>query len=134
MGRTASGARRPGIPEAFAAVAVLSFLVARFVPVLDVHYQCTFRAITGLPCASCGMTHAFVALAHGDVAGAWGASPAGALLAAGAWLYALADAARLAIGLPWPRIPQPAWRAMAIAAACAVAVNWAWLLVRAGAA
>src|SRR5512137_1559070 len=92
--------RRPGIPEAFAAVAALSFLVARFLPVLDVHYQCTFRALTGLPCASCGMTHAFVALARGDAAGAWSASPLGALVAAGAWAYALLDAARVAFGLP----------------------------------
>jgi hypothetical protein len=130
VGRTASGARRPGIPEAFAAVAVLSFLVARFVPVLDVHYQCTFRAITGLPCASCGMTHAFVALAHGDVAGAWAASPGGALLAAGAWLYALADAARLAAGLPWPLLSARAWRGMAVAATGAAALNWAWMVLR----
>ncbi len=130
--RRAEGARRPGIPEAFAAIAAVSFLVARFVPVLDVHYQCTFRAITGLPCASCGMTHAFVALARGDVVAAWSASPLGAAVAGGAWLYAILDGARLAAGLPWPRIPQPAWRAMAFAAVGAVAVNWAWLLLRAG--
>jgi hypothetical protein len=128
----AEGARRPGIPEAFAAIAAVSFLVARFVPMLDVHYQCTFRAITGLPCASCGMTHAFVALARGDLAAAWSASPLGAALAGGAWLYAILDAARLAAGLPWPRIPRPAARAMAVAAVGAVAANWAWLLLRAG--
>lgn len=32
---------------------------------------CPFRAVLGLPCPSCGMTHAFVALGHGDLAAAW---------------------------------------------------------------
>ncbi len=123
--------RRLGIPEAFALVAATSFLVARFVPVLAFHSECPFRALTGLPCASCGMTHAFVALAHGDVAGAWSASPLGALLAGGAWLYAILDLVRVAAGVPWPRLSERAWRAMAVSAVGAVAINWGWMLLRA---
>jgi hypothetical protein len=125
---------RPGIPEAFAAVAALSFLAARFVPVLDIHYECTFRALTGLPCASCGMTHAFVALARGDPGGAWSASPLGALVAGGAWLYAILDAGRWAAGLPWPRLGERAWRGMAVGLVGAAALNWGWMLLRAVAA
>jgi hypothetical protein len=128
--RPAEGARRPGVPEAFAAVAVVSFLVARLVPVLDVHHECTFRALTGLPCASCGMTHAFVSLARGDLAAAWSASPLGALLAGGAWIYAVGDLARLAAGLPWPAISARAWRGLAILAVGAAALNWAWMVLR----
>jgi hypothetical protein len=134
MPRDGLSRRRPGIPEAFAAVAVLSFLVARFAPVLAFPSECTFRALTGLPCASCGMTHAFVALAHGDAGGAWAASPLGALVAGGAWLYALLDLARVAAGIPWPRLSQGAWRAMAVGVVGAAAVNWAWMLLRAAAA
>lgn len=126
--------RRPGIPEAFAAVAVLSFLVARFVPVLAFPSECPFRSLTGLPCASCGMTHAFVALAHGDAGGAWAASPLGAVVAGGAWLYALLDLARVAAGIPWPRLSQGAWRALAVGVVGAAAVNWGWMLLRAAAA
>jgi hypothetical protein len=121
---------RPGIPEAFAAIAALSFLVARLVPVLAFHSECPFRALTGLPCASCGMTHAFVALARGDLAGAWSASPLGALLAGGAWLYALLDLLRVAAGLPWPNLPEKAWRAMAVGVVGAAAINWGWMLLR----
>ena len=134
MGRGPGGARALGIPEAFAALAALSFVAARFLPVLELGITCPFKAATGLPCASCGMTHAFVAMARGDLALAWSSSPLGALLAGGAWLYALLDLLRLATGRPWPLVPQPAWRAMAVAAVGAAAVNWAWMLLRAGAA
>ncbi len=122
---------RLGIPEAFALVALASFLAARFLPVLDAGPECPFLAVTGLPCASCGMTHAFVALAHGDLAAAWAASPFGALLAGGAWLYGLADLARVLLGLPGPPIPPRAQRVLAVAAVSAAAANWLFLLLRA---
>lgn len=32
---------------------------------------CVFHRLTGMDCPGCGMTRAFLALAHGDVAGAW---------------------------------------------------------------
>jgi hypothetical protein len=129
----ASGGRaaRPGIPEAFALVAFASFLAARFLPLLSIHHECPFRLITGLPCATCGMTRAFVAMARGDAAAAWAASPLGAGMAGGAWLYAILDLARLALGLPWPSLPPRAARALAVAALSAAALNWAWMLWRA---
>lgn len=34
-------------------------------------WGCMFRAVTGIPCPSCGMTHAFVAMGHGRVAEAF---------------------------------------------------------------
>jgi hypothetical protein len=131
MGPARRLAGRLGIPEAFALVALASFVAARFLPVLDSGPECPFLAVTGLPCASCGMTHAFVALAQGDLAAAWAASPLGALLAGGAWLYAMADAGRVLLGLAWPRVPPRAQRALAVAAVSAAAVNWAWMLLRA---
>jgi hypothetical protein len=127
-----TAARRFGHAEVFAAIALLSFLVARFAPVLALPFTCPLRGLAGIPCATCGMTRAFVHLAHGDVARAFAASPLGALLAAGAWLYAVADAVRLALGAPLP-LPGPrALRAVAALGIAAVLVNWAWLLVREG--
>jgi len=122
---------RFGHVEVFAAIAALSFLVARFVPVLGFPFTCPLKGLTGLPCATCGMTHAFVHLAHGDLALAFRASPLGALLAAVAWLFALADAARVAAAAP---LPVPSTRALRTATAAgivALLVNWAWLLARA---
>ncbi len=121
---------RFGHPEVFAGIAALSFVVARFLPVLAVPWTCPLKAWTGLPCASCGMTHAFAALARGEVSAALAASPLGALLAAGAWLYAALDLARAAVGAPWPDLGERAWRWMAAAGLAAVVVNWAWLVVR----
>jgi hypothetical protein len=120
--------RRFGHPEVYAGIAALSFLVARFVPVLSLPYTCPAKGLLGVPCATCGMTHAFVALAHGDLAAALHASPAGALLAGLTWLYAVADAVRVALGWPLPRVPPGAARALAITGVAVLLLNWAWLV------
>jgi hypothetical protein len=119
---------RFGYVDVYAAIALLSFLVARWVPVLLFHVQCPLRATLGIPCATCGMTHAFVYLAHGEVARALAWSPAGALLAGAAWLLVVADAARLAAGRPVPAVPER-WARVGVATGLAVvALSWGWVL------
>jgi hypothetical protein len=121
---------RFGHLDVFAALGALSFLVARFVPVLGIPLLCPLRGLAGIPCATCGMTHAFVHLAHGEVARAVLASPAGALLAASVWLLAVLDLARLLVGAP---LPVPSVRAVRAATAAGIVLllcNWAWLVVR----
>jgi Protein of unknown function (DUF2752) len=125
-----SPARRFGHLDVFAAIGAFSFLVARFLPVLALPYTCPARGLLGIPCATCGMTHAFVALAHGDLAGALHSSPLGAALAAAAWGFALLDLVRLALGRPFPRVPVFALRLATGAGAVALLLNWAWLLAR----
>jgi uncharacterized protein DUF2752 len=122
--------RRFGHPEVFALIALLSFLVARFVPVLALPYTCPLKAMAGIPCATCGMTHAFVHLAHGDLARALAANPLGAALAAGAWLYGAADAARLLAGLPFPVPSTRALRGATAGGIAALLASWAWVLAR----
>lgn len=121
---------RFGHAEVFAAIAAASFLVARFVPVLGIPFTCPLKGLAGIPCATCGMTHAFVHLAHADVVAAFGASPFGALLAAGVWLYAAVDLARAALDLPFPFLALRLQRTLVAVAACALALNWAWLLTQ----
>ncbi len=125
----AAGERRFGHAEVFASIFALSFLAARFLPVLGLGLQCPLKAATGIPCATCGMTRAFVFLAHGEVARALAASPLGAVGAAGAWAFAAAAALRLALGLPWPRVGPRAARVAAAAGAAALLANWAWVVV-----
>jgi len=122
---------RFGHVEVFAAIAALSFLVARFVPLLGLPLVCPLRGLAGIPCATCGMTHAFVHLAHGEPSLAIGASPLGALLAAAAWAFAAADGLRLALGAPLPVPPPGAVRLATAAGIAALLANWAWLLARA---
>jgi hypothetical protein len=125
----AGRAPRFGLLEVYAVLAVGSFLVARFVPVLELfHVPCPFLVLTDHPCATCGMTHAFVLLAHGDVAGALRWSPGGAALAALAWTFGFADLVRAALGRPLPAVSPRTLRRAAIAGTAALAVNWAWLI------
>ncbi|MEI7527712.1 MAG: DUF2752 domain-containing protein [Elusimicrobiota bacterium] len=49
---------------------------------------CPFKALTGLPCPGCGMTHAFLALGRLDLAGAYAWNPLVFPLAALTALYA----------------------------------------------
>jgi len=119
---------RFGVPEVFALIGLLSFAVARFLPVLSVPYTCPMKGILGIPCMTCGMTHAFVGLAHGDVVAAVGASPFGALLAAAAWLYAALDLSRAALNLEFPFLDLKLQRAIVAVGAAALVINWAWLL------
>jgi hypothetical protein len=41
---------------------------------------CTMKRLWGIDCPGCGMTRAFIALAHGDVSAAWSFNPAAILL------------------------------------------------------
>ncbi len=127
---TSRRTRAFGHPEVFAVIGAMSFLVARFVPVLGIPFTCPLRGLAGIPCATCGMTHAFVHLAHGEVARAAQASPLGALVAAAAWVFAVLDLARWLAGAPLPAPSPRATRAAAATGVVLLLANWAWLVVR----
>ncbi len=112
----------------FAGVAA-SLLAAALVLPLDAPplslLFCPFRAMTGLPCLTCGCTHAFSYFMHGNLPGAVAASPLGAALALACAAHLLWTCARLA-GLPFaPRARLPRWLLV-----CAVATNWVFLVLR----
>lgn len=56
---------------------------------------CLFHAVTGIPCASCGMTRAFLELGHGNLRAALQYNLASPLVYASAW--ALLGAASLQV-------------------------------------
>jgi hypothetical protein len=88
---------------------------------------CPLRAATGIPCLSCGFTHAFHFVVRGELRDALAASPLGALLAVLCAAHAVWTLFRLA-GLPWaPRVPPRALRWTALAA---LSANWAFLVWR----
>ncbi|GLH74950.1 hypothetical protein GETHLI_34520 [Geothrix limicola] len=57
---------------------------------------CAFHAVTGLPCPGCGLTRAFVALAHGQVHEAWTLHP---------FAFPLFALCLAGLGAPW--LPSP---------------------------
>ena len=90
---------------------------------------CVFKAVTGLPCLTCGTTRALALLARLDLAGALRMNP---LAAAGVLLLGPWAAADLAL-LPRGRalvldLSPAAARVVRIAAVAAVLVNWGWLV------
>ena len=96
-------------------------------------FACPFRAATGLPCLTCGCTHAFAAAVRLDVAAALAANPLGALLAFACAAHCAWTALR-ACGLRWspslPRLDRAGGRRLRICAAALLAANWAFVALR----
>ncbi len=89
---------------------------------------CPFRAITGIPCPTCGSTHAAVALMHGRLGAALAANPLAVL--AGVAFLAGGLAAPLWAALGWPvlDVPAPLPRWLRAALVVVIVANWAWLI------
>lgn len=111
------------------AVALLLVLLSPFADSLASRTPpCPFKAITGVPCATCGATTSAVALAHADLAGALRASP----LAAVAWItfvlggFVAAITAWRGRGVIEP--PRRIHWALRAALVAAVLGNWGYLL------
>lgn len=110
---------------------LLGLLVARFVPVAKwvPFWGCGFRAATGWPCPTCGLTRAAERFAHGDFAGAVQANPLGALAALAFALLAVATLLHWTLGF---RLPELRWtageRRWALRGALAAwLVSWAYV-------
>ncbi len=70
----------------YGAIVLLALVAGRSLPVEQVLPACVFKGLAGIPCPTCGSTHAVVYLSHGNVAGALAANP---LLSAGAMMALL---------------------------------------------
>jgi hypothetical protein len=70
---------------------------------------CPFKALTGLACATCGLTRCVRALAAGNLREAFHWHPVAVLLL-GAWgMAALWDLDRARRGAPYPELPDSGW-------------------------
>lgn len=90
---------------------------------------CTFKALTGLPCPTCGSTRAAAHLARLDLAGGLAMNP---LFVAGAALLAawgLVDLLLLPRGRAVALEVSPGLaRVLRVAAVAAIVANWAYLI------
>lgn len=91
--------------------------------------HCPLRDLTGIPCLTCGGTHAVRALFHLDFATALAKNP---LLAVGIILFVLSGILALLV-VPWAERIRVAWRpkgkGLAIVFLALIALNWVYLLL-----
>ncbi|WP_435005302.1 DUF2752 domain-containing protein [Tundrisphaera lichenicola] len=88
-------------------------------------WPCAFKANTGRPCPSCGMTTSFAWFVRAEPVRAWGANPAGCLLAATCfvlipWLLYVSARGRPA---PFRTLEQPLV-ALAVATVALTVLSW----------
>lgn len=113
------------------AVAVSSLLLrpfwlalAPFVP------GCPFRAITGIPCPTCGTTHAALALLNGQLGDAFSANPLAALAGIAFVAGGLLAPVWATFSWPVPEIPTPLPRWARAAIVAVLLAGWVYLIVK----
>jgi hypothetical protein len=91
---------------------------------------CAFKAVTGLPCMSCGTTRAFARLFSLDLPGAVTMNPLSAAVALALVPWGLADLALLPRGRALALEVAPALAPFVrVTAVALVFANWAYLIV-----
>lgn len=87
---------------------------------------CPFRSVTGLPCPTCGATHAVVALSRLNWGGALAANPLVTIGACALILGGLAAGTAALLGRP---LREPSWGPVSRwSAILLVLLNWVWVL------
>jgi hypothetical protein len=125
-------ARRDALPlgAIFLAIAVAALMAAAVLPLDRLPFAaCTFKALTGWPCLTCGSTRAFARLAAGDLPGALAMNPLATAGALALVPWGMADLALLARGRALSiELGPSAWRALRFALPLAALLNWAYLV------
>jgi hypothetical protein len=116
-----------GLAAAAGALLAGALLLPLDAPPLSL-FPCPFRAATGLPCLTCGCSHAFHFFVRGQISDALSASPLGALLALACAVHLAWTLLRLG-GLPWAPHFE-ATRAARVFAGVALAANWVFVALR----
>ncbi|MEM9883329.1 MAG: DUF2752 domain-containing protein [Planctomycetota bacterium] len=92
---------------------------------------CGFRAATGMPCATCGMTTSFTHAADGRLARAFVTQPAGSLLSLGLAMLTLVGGWAAVSGMPLRPLGAALWRPATVVIAVAVVLSaWAFTALR----
>jgi len=130
--RTALRARPGATPVGaiLAACALVALGLVTLLPLAHLPFSlCVFKAVTGLPCMTCGTTRAFTRLGRLDFAGALAMNPLVTLGTLALLPWAAADLVLMPRGRALSLELSPAAaRVTRIAVVVAVFANWAWLI------
>jgi hypothetical protein len=89
---------------------------------------CPFRAITGIPCPTCGTGHAALALLHGHFLAALTCNPLTSIAGVGFIAGGLIAPIWVLLHGRLPAVPAPLPRAARMAIVLALLANWAWVV------
>ena len=88
---------------------------------------CGFLKVSGLPCATCGMTTAFTHAAHGRLFDAFMTQPAGALIAVAVAATTIVSGYALMVGASMSGLWKLLWRPSVVVAAVVILLGaWAY--------
>ncbi len=106
-------------------------MLAWFAPArLGFAFLCPLRTLTGIPCPTCGATHAVMGLLRLSVIDAFGANPLVTLLGLGvAAICVLGTPLWLTARLPRVRVQGRGLRVARAATIAAILANWLYLLL-----
>jgi hypothetical protein len=92
--------------------------------------RCTFKQVTGLPCATCGTTRTFMRLSEGDAIGAFRMNPFMFFVSIAGCLLALATLGAYFGLWPFPNfdVKKPWKQILVIGLVALFLVNWAYLI------
>lgn len=90
---------------------------------------CALRTLTGVPCPTCGTTHAAVALLEGRLAEALHANPLAALAGAAFLVGGVVAPLWIALRLPVPVVPMPLPGWVRVTALVAIVAGWIWVMI-----
>ncbi|GAC1555442.1 MAG: hypothetical protein NVS2B9_19380 [Myxococcales bacterium] len=121
-----------GLAAAGALVLLAAAVLPLDAPPLSL-FACPLRAATGIPCFSCGATHAFSFMMHGRPAAALAENPLAGLGALSIAAHCAWTALRLCGLVRAPSLPRPSPRAASVLRAGAVLLlmaNWLFVALR----
>ena len=91
---------------------------------------CVFKIVTGIPCPTCGLTRAVMALSRGDLDRALFMNPLATVAGVAALAYLAYAAAVIAFRLPRlrPQVSPVDARILRVTAVTVFLANWIWLI------
>ena len=114
----------------YGGLAILLLVAARILPVAQLAPDCVFKAITGIPCPTCGSTRAVILLSHGHLESAFRMNPATGAVFVTALLAFLCRLIVLAFDLPGIHIGFSGREKnlVRISVVLALLLNWAYVI------